>query len=230
MRRAREARLVHQARDRKAAEVFEFDELGHAGGGELSAGDVAAGVDPIAHDFGLDAEQVGQERVHVLFELAEMAGPLGGLGEADVFFALPAHGVKEHHAKGRDNSSHTGGEGPERGRGAFAGDDAGRSDAAELDEGHQGDGAIGAAAGRIEVDGAFAARLDAQEAIGEFGFAVGQIADDGDFDEFIFSGVRSSAHFRLLSPIEVFAPENQKPTENGRPPHPADMPLILGKR
>ena len=156
------------------------------GVGQLAADDVAARVDPLVHQARRHAEQMGEQLVHFLFELAEVAGPFGRFREADVFFALPAHRMEQHHAVGRDDPPLAGGERPERGRRAFAGDDARGLDVAELDQRHQRDGAIRAAARRIEVDRALAARLDAQQAVGQFGFAVGQIADDRNFDRLFF--------------------------------------------
>ena len=122
------------------------------------------------------------KRVHVLFELAEVAGPLRRLGQADVLFALPTHRVEQHDAEWRDDSAMASGKWPERGRRALAGDDARRLQAAKLDQRHQRNRAIRAAAGRIEIDRALAARFDAQQPIGQFRFAIGQIADDRDFD------------------------------------------------
>jgi len=130
--------------------------------GEFAADDVSARIDPLVHQAGRHAEQVGQEFVHLLFEMPKVAGPFGRFSEADVFFALPAHRVKQHHTVGSDDPPLAGSERPEGGGGTFAGDDAGRPDIAELNQRHQRYGAVGAAARRIEVDRAFAARLDAQ--------------------------------------------------------------------
>ena len=140
----------------------------------------------LSHHLGRNAEQLSQQRVHVLLELAEVAGPFGSFGQADVLFALPAHRVKQHHAERRDDPAVAGGERPKCGRRALARDDAGRLQIAQLDQRHQRDGTVRAAAGRIEVDRALAARLDAEQPIGQLGFAIGQIADDRDFNRSLF--------------------------------------------
>ena len=89
-----------------------------------------------------------------------MAGPFGRFREADVFFALPPHRVEQHHAEGRDDAAAAGGKGPKRGRRTFARHDSGRLHVAQLDQRHQRDGAVRAAAGRIEINRALAARLE----------------------------------------------------------------------
>ena len=77
-----------------AVQLVQFDQLRHPCCRQIAAGDVATRIDPLAHDLGIYAEQLGQQPVHVLLELAEVAGPFGGFGQADVFLALPPHGMK----------------------------------------------------------------------------------------------------------------------------------------
>src|SRR6187549_2829813 len=98
-----------------------------------------------------------------------MASPFGSFGKPNVFFALPTHRVKEQDAKRRNDPAVAGRERPERRGRAFAGDNAGCIEPPELDKRHQGYGTIRAAAGRVEVDGAFTARVDPQESIGQLG-------------------------------------------------------------
>jgi hypothetical protein len=68
-----------------------------------------------------------------------------------------------------------------------------RADAAqphERDERHR---AIGAAAGRIEIDRAFTPGLDAEQAVGHVRLVVGEITDDRDLQRaaaFLFAVVR----------------------------------------
>ena len=69
---------------------------------------------------------------------------------------------------------------------------------AQLDQRHQRDGAIRAAAGRIEVDRALTAGLDAEQPIGQLGFAIGQIADDRDFNRSSSSSWRSAHLLKTL--------------------------------
>ena len=52
---------------------------------------------------------------------------------------------------------------------------------AQHDQRHQGDGPIGAAAQRIEIQHALAARLDGEQFFRPIAFVVGQIAGQGDF-------------------------------------------------
>ena len=50
--------------------LIELNELGHAGFGHFPAGNVASWNDPLTHHVGRNAEQVGQQRIHILFELS----------------------------------------------------------------------------------------------------------------------------------------------------------------
>ena len=86
-----------------SAQHVERDHLGQPRRGQLGPADVPARVDPLVHHLARRAEQVGQQGVHVLFELPEVPGPLGRLGQADVLFALPPHGVEQQHAARRDH-------------------------------------------------------------------------------------------------------------------------------
>ena len=97
------------------------------GVGQFAARDIAARRDPLVHFGRGQPEQLGQQRVHFLFELTEVARPFGGLGQADVLFALPLHGMKQQHAVGRHQAPRAGRKRPQRGRRTFAGHDAGHA-------------------------------------------------------------------------------------------------------
>jgi len=131
-----------------------------------------------------------------LLELREMARPFGRFGQTDVFFALPAHRMKEHHAERRHDAAMARSEGPQRGRRALAGDDAGRLEVSHFDQRHQRYGTIRAAAGRVEINRALAALLDAEQSIREVGFTISEIADDRDFNRSLF--VLAVGHYKLI--------------------------------
>src|SRR5688500_9029707 len=95
---------------------------------------------------------MGQQRVHILLELAEMASPLSRLGEADILLTLPPHRVEQHNAKWSDDSPPTGRKWPQRRRRTFARDDAGGPNIPQFNQCHQRHSAVRATARRIKVN------------------------------------------------------------------------------
>ncbi len=94
--------------------------------------------------------------------------------------------MEQQHAEWCDDAPATGRERPQGRRRALAGHDARGPQVPQLDQRHQRHGAVRAAARRIKVDRALAAWLDAQQAVGQIGFAVGQIAVDRNLNGSFF--------------------------------------------
>src|SRR4051794_41524373 len=129
-----------------------------------------------------------------------MARPFRSFRQADVFFALPTHWVEQHHTERRDDSAVAGSEWPKCGRRTLACDYAGRFKIPHLDQCHQRNSAIRTAAGRVEINRALATWLDAEQPIREIGFAIGEIADDRNFNRSIF--LLAVGHYRVILVVD----------------------------
>ena len=89
----------------------------------------------------------------------------------------------------RDKPAAAGGENPKCGGGTLADNDAGRVHVAQDEQTGQRIGGVGRAAGRVEIQNALAAGRGIEDFFGDIGFALGQIAADGDLERAQRQGV-----------------------------------------